>query len=999
MRPTPPTPRTPAALLTLAALCAASSFARAQTPPQAPPSATDTRTLYLSGHDKDDAVPWDFTVSAGDNANRPSTIKVPSNWELQGFGTFTYGNEVRRSGVPQITGHYKHSFTVPANWSGQRVYLVFDGSMTDTTALVNGTQAGPTHQGGYYRFKYDVSKLVKYGQDNLLEVSVDQESADPTVNNAERRADYWNYAGIFRPVYLEAMPQDCITHVAINATADGKLSASLIGLNDAASNALNLTLDCQILDADGNPVGDLFHGKQMTVDAQGEWNATLSGSLPNPKTWSAETPNLYTLQLSLKDPSGKTIHTVKQPFGFRTIEIRSGEGVANPGLFVNGQRILLKGADRHSFWPDSGRCLSFQNMKDDIAIMKAMNMNAVRCSHYPPDAAFLDFCDQQGMYVLDELGGWHQHYGDEVGHKLVKEMVDRDVNHPSILFWDNGNEGGWNNNLNDDFDKYDPQNRHVLHPWELFRGVDTKHYPSFALHQQKLAGPNVYFPTEMIHGLFDGGAGADLEEYWNATMKSPYGAGGFIWALVDEGVKRPDTGQIDTRGNQAPDGILGPYRQKEGSFYTIKQLWSPIMLSVKSSEILPEPGTLPDNFDGTLKLENRYSFTNTSQCTFQWELRSFKGDPGYSVTAKGTTSADVKPLSTGALHIDLPANWQKSDALAVRASDPQGNELWTFVWPTANINEYRNLILGPTLTDNSPPPHEDVHETDDTLTISNRNTIFIFDKKNGRLASIQSLTGDKATFPLTNGPRVVALPHPPAPPRAARGAAEQPPAPTPVPDATLASFSHKSDGATETITATYANGPLKTVTWTVKPSGELDLDATYSLTGPHDYFGLGFDLKDNSPGKTDNIHSFRWLGNGPYRAYANRLSGGSLNVWQTAYNDTITGFRDWIYPEFKGYYANVKWAQIHTSAGPIIISLNQDDLYLQLLTPSLPPPPPANISGHAYVNYPSAGLSILNAIPPIGSKFNGPESGGELGKPPVATGDYHISAKFLFGKS
>jgi hypothetical protein len=958
---------TTTALLTLAALLALPSLAHAQ----------ETQRLFLSGHDKADAVDWDFSISAGNNANKPSKIKVPSNWELQNFGTFSYGREIPRGQSPgQITGHYKHTFVLPASFANQRIFLVFDGSMTDTTVRINGKPAGPTHQGGYYRFKYDITALLQPGE-NTLEADVDQESANPSVNNAERRADYWNFAGIFRPVYLEALPKDCITQVAINATADGKLTANLTGFNTAASNALNLTIDGQILDADGKPTGEAFHAGKMAVDAQGEWTGSLSTSLANPKTWSAETPNLYTLQLSLKDASGKTLHTLKQPFGFRTIETKNIDP-ANPsapaGLFVNGQRVMLKGADRHSFWPDSGRCLSFDEMKADIAIMKQMNMNAVRCSHYPPDAAFLDLCDQQGMYVLDELAGWHQRYDDEVGHKLTKEMVERDVNHPSILFWDNGNEGGWNNNLNDDFAQYDPQKRSVLHPWELFRGIDTKHYPSYTALTQKLAAPNVYFPTEMIHGLFDGGAGASLEDYFNAMLASKVSAGGFIWALVDETVKRPDTGQMDTRGNQAPDGILGPYREKEGSFYTVKQLWSPIMLSVKSSAVLPEPITLPDTFDGTLQLENRYSFTNASQCSFNWELRNFatpsdKGsnDTGYTVTAKGTAKADLAPNAKGILKLDLPATWKSADALAVRANDPQGNELWTFVYPTPKLALYRNL--GRVLISADPIPPVTTAENDTTVNVTTAAGTLTFDKKTARLTSFKATDGKISS--LANGPRLVTTGD--------------------LPESTLTSFNY--DPAAHTITADFS-GPMKSIKWTIQASGFLTCDATYSLTGNHDYFGLGFDLPEKAPDNSPNVKSFRWLGNGPYRAWKNRITGGSLNVWQTAYNDTVTGYSGFVYPEFKGYYANVKWAQLTTTAGPITLSLNDDANFLQLLTPTQTEPA---LQGKTGVKFPSAGLSILHAIPPIGSKFNGPETGGPQGQPTPATGDYHASFSLFFG--
>ena len=204
----------------------------------------------------------------------------------------------------------------------------------------------------------------------------------------------------------------------------------------------------------------------------------------------------------------------------------------------------------------------------DVNLMKDMNMNAVRMSHYPPDQHFLDVCDSLGLFVLDELTGWQNKYDTIVGKKLVKEMVVRDVNHPSIIFWDNGNEGGWNTALDDQFKLYDPQNRVVLHPWEKFNGTDTRHYPDYNyVANSALYGNDVFFPTEFMHGNYDGGAGAGLEDFWNAIINHPYGAGGFIWVFADGGIRRVDQDStMDTANDSAPDGILGPHREKEGQF-------------------------------------------------------------------------------------------------------------------------------------------------------------------------------------------------------------------------------------------------------------------------------------------------------------------------------------------------------------------------------------------------------------------------------------------------
>jgi hypothetical protein len=263
-------------------------------------------------------------------------------------------------------------------------------------------------------------------------------------------------------------------------------------------------------------------------------------------------------------------------------------------------------------------------------------------------------------------------------------------------------------------------------------------------------------------------------------------------------------------------------------------------------------------------------------------------------------------------------------------------------------------------------------ENDTTLNVNSPAATFSFDKKTGRLSVVKDAKG--TVYSLANGPRLVTTGD--------------------LPESPLTGFTHEKTGLIgETVTATFS-GPLKSIKYTVGYNGWLSCTATYSLTGNHDYFGLGFDLPEKSADNTPQVSAFRWLGNGPYRVYKNRIPGGSLNVWQNTYNDTITGFSGFIYPEFKGYYANVKWAQITTTAGPITLALDDDNLFLQLLTPSQTD---AAMQGKTGVKYPAAGLSILHAIPPIGTKFNGPETGGPLGQPNTASGDYHASFSLFFG--
>ncbi len=446
---------------------------------------------------------------------------------------------------------------------------------------------------------------------------------------------------------------------------------------------------------------------------------------------------------------------------------------------------MLKGADRHSFWPDSGRCLSEKISHDDIALMKEMNMNAVRMSHYPPDAHFLDACDEMGMYVLDELAGWHAKYDDPTGHRLVGEMLARDVNHPSILFWDNGNEGGWNTNLDDDFAKWDPQKRGVIHPQATFRGLDNTHYPAYQAVVTKAAGPLPFFPTEMLHGLYDGGAGAGLEDYWNVMTQSKVASGGFIWAFLDEDVKRTDKGGIlDSKTNQAPDGIVGPYREKEASFYAIKQIWSPIVITQKGGEFA---------------VENRYAFLDAKDCSYSYELWNYKspGDPAAGHTVSASFKLQVDSIAPGKSGTLLPPRIAQSpapyDATAITVKDPAGRELWTYVWPADSVHDYRKL------PDQKAAASATASDSNGHITATAGDLVLVFDKSTGLLTTA---TRAGKNFSLINGPRFVSQSTANAAP--ARGGAAPPPAAAP-PEPKLTAIDLKINPATNDvlISATY----------------------------------------------------------------------------------------------------------------------------------------------------------------------------------------------------
>jgi predicted nucleic acid-binding Zn ribbon protein len=849
-------------------------------------------------------------------------------------------------------GLYRHKFAAPQDWAGKRVFLVFEGSMTDTTVKVNGQSAGPTHQGGFYRFKFDITDLLTFGEPNLLEVDVAKHSANESVNKAERTADFWVFGGIYRPVYLEVVPKQFIERVAINAQADGNFTADIILNGKEAADRL----EAQITDLSGNPVGKPF----STPLSAGL--VKLNSHLEHVRPWTAEAPNLYRVEFRLL-AGDKVLHTLTERFGFRTIEVRQGDGI-----YVNGKRVALKGVNRHSTWPDSGRCLSKQVHRLDIETIKDMNMNAVRMSHYPPDVEFLDLCDELGLYVLDELAGWHWHYDTPTGRKLAESLVTRDVNHPCVLFWDNGNEGGFNVALDEVFREFDPQKREVLHAWEAYRFINTAHYLEYDRAEVASQGaptrhgpteiyqewedtndPNkyIYMPTEMLHGLYDGGGGAGLADYWELMRKSPVLGGGFLWVLFDEGIKRLD-GTIDCASNQAPDGIVGPYREREASFYTIKEIWSPIVVT--------------RNVDNQLTIKNRYDFTNANECKLTWQLRRLRKpheqEAGSEILAEGTAALpDIAPGAVGTLALDLPSVLsQRADVLATTITDPHGRELWTWTWPLRMVHANRIIpkqhdVAAPTLVENAAE-----------LKITSGECTFTIDKQTGLLSGVERV-GQKFSF--GNGP--IATTGKP----------------------TFKSLTHKLNEGVLQVTANFNEG-FNQIGWSFRGENGVECNYIYPAEGQLDYFGVTFDYPEKF------IRGKKWLGYGPFRVWKNRRHGVNFNVWENKYNNTITGYSGWEYPEFKGCFAGVHWLRLDTEEGPITIAPGNPSTFVQVLTPEFPP---RELEGETKVNLPQCGIALLDAIPPVGSKFKTAATTGPHGRQSEAFDGYRSgSVRLYFGK-
>ncbi|MBN2274165.1 MAG: glycoside hydrolase family 2 [Bacteroidales bacterium] len=873
------------------------------------------QVLYLSGTDNENTVTWDFFCTGGRKCNVWTSIEVPSCWEQQGFGTYNYGRDYHTYGkkfrYADEQGIYRYDFQVPADWKDREIYIIFEGVMTDAEVFINGKSAGAKHRGAFYRFEYNITSLVKAGSVNQLEVNVSKMSDNKSVNHAERYADYWIFGGIFRPVYLESFPKAHIHRTAIIADAKGHFTMDLFPENIRNEHSMEVAI------LDGNKkVAALTRTKIKPGDSV----VRVFARVTDPLLWTAETPNLYTAEVRLSS-KGEILYTTSQRFGFRTVEVRPGDGI-----YINGTKIKMKGINRHCFWPETGRTLNYTINLMDVKLMREMNMNAVRCSHYPPDEEFLDLCDSLGLYVLDELAGWQNAYDTETGEKLVKEMVIRDVNHPSILFWSNGNEGGHNKDLDDDYARYDPSGRPVIHahhrPGNAFNHIDCNHYENYYSSGSILNDSLIYMVTEFLHCQEDGGGGAGLHDFWEQMLDAPRSGGGFLWALIDEGLVRTDMNNlIDVNRVNANDGVLGPHREKEGSFYAIREIFSPVYTGMKE---------MPDTFDGIMEVENRYAFINLNQCSFKIALVNFRkpweDQPGHITEFEKTIPGPIVPPGMkGQLNLDLPVDWKGYDAMLLTVCNPSGEAVYDRSWKTKGNLE----ILDP-FTEFENDNKTETTDGDSSITMSASGISAEFSKTTGRLIKLENRHGKGLLF--NNGPVLCS------------GSAR------------MKEIKQYKENDGNTVESLF-EGDLLYTKWKMHHNGWVSLEYEYSLEGDYPYAGISF----NYP--ASNIIGAKWFGKGPVRVWKNRMYGVNYDVWESLYNDTWTGQSPWIYPEFKGYFADVGWLELNTTEGKLLMISKEDDLFVRLFDFYA-------LSGEKpYPDLPVGDISMLDCIPPIGTKM------------------------------
>jgi beta-galactosidase len=526
---------------------------------------------------------WKFQYSASPAARpagfeRPAfddtpwaDIRVPGNWELQGFGTPIYSNsrypfaydprDPRAQRNDNPVGSYRTTFTVPPEWGGRRVLLHFAGVDSAFYVWVNGRRVGYSED-SRTPAEFDITPDVQGGA-NTLAVEVYRWSDGSYLEDQ----DMFRLSGIFRDVYLWSPAPRHIRDFEIRTTLDpggrnATLSTSLSVQNTGGSGA-SASVSVRLLDADGRDVGRTV-SQNIRVPAGAETRAALDLPVPAPRRWSVETPYLYTALLTLSDAAGQVLEVIPSHVGFRTVEIRGGR------LLVNGQAILVKGVNRHEHSPDLGHYVERSWMVRDIELMKQHNINAVRTSHYPNDPEWYDLCDRYGIYVLDEANVESHAYGLGPENRLandpawqpshvdrVARMVERDKNHPSVIAWSLGNEAGDGPNLAAAYQwtKKRDASRPVHYQGSTRTGGSNSDINSFFyitpadVEQRAKQRPTMpLIISEYSHAM--GNSSGGLKEYWDVFYAGTNAQGAFVWDWVDQGIRQPIPGPLRTDGDR-----------------------------------------------------------------------------------------------------------------------------------------------------------------------------------------------------------------------------------------------------------------------------------------------------------------------------------------------------------------------------------------------------------------------------------------------------------------
>lgn len=608
----------------------------------------------------------------GYNDSNWDDILVPGLWELHGYHDPVYLNvgyawRGHFKNTPPLVpfernhvGQYRKIVELPVNWKGKDIYIHIGSATSNVRLWVNGQEVGYSED-SKLEARFDLTDYVKPGK-NLIALEIFR-WCDGTYLEDQ---DFWRLTGLARDTYLFTREKLRIEDLRVVAGADGIADVKLSmtpGLTSATF---------EIKDADGKVVasGSIPVEKKHEETEEGDVLLQARLSVENPLLWTAETPNLYTLTVATYKGKNKTDETTIN-IGFRTIEIKNAQ------LLVNGKPVLFKGANRHEMNPYKGYIVSEEDMIQDIRIMKELNINAVRTSHYPNDPRWYDLCDKYGLYVIDEanIESHGMYYGEKSLAKdstwlhahltRIKRMVQRDFNHPSIITWSMGNEAGNGINFERAYEMLKAMDSSRPVQYERAEGawntdILCPMYFNLERSEKVVSNPEQTRPfiqCEYAHAM--GNSMGGFKEYWDLIRKYPTYQGGYVWDFVDQALRwEVDPEKYGTDHIYVYGGDFNDYDPSDNSFccngiIAADRSYHPHSYEVRYQHRSIHTSASPEQaLKGELSVYNEYFFIDLSRYAMHWKVEV----DGRSVLSGTETELEIAPQTTETVKIKLSEN-------------------------------------------------------------------------------------------------------------------------------------------------------------------------------------------------------------------------------------------------------------------------------------------------------------------------------------------------------
>jgi beta-galactosidase len=877
-------------------------------------------------------------------------IPVPSNWQMHGYGIPIYLNSRHPfpPNPPHIphnynpVGSYRRQFTMPKDWKDRRIFLHFDGVKSAFYLWINGMKVGYS-QDSMTPAEFDITKYLKSDK-NTIAVEVYRWSDGSYLEDQ----DMWRLSGIYRNVYLFATPQVHIRDFFVQTDLDDNYTDATLKIRPRISNYTDQdvegwTIEAQLYDPNKEPVlnepltrtvSSIINEKYPQRDTVKF--ALLEQKISNPMKWSDEFPNLYTLVMSLNDAEGKTIEAESCRVGFRKVEIKEGQ------LLVNGRSIKLFGVNRHEHDPDHGRAVPVSRMIQDIKLLKQNNINAVRTSHYPDDPTWYDLCDEYGIYLIDEANleshdlkgylsnvpGWHNAFVDR-----AIRMVERDKNHPSVIFWSLGNETGCGPNhaaMSAWIKDYDPT-RPIHYEGAAGNPVDYPYVDMISRMYARIpeiirlaTNPNDDRPMvlcEYAHAM--GNSVGNLKEYWDAIRTHKRLIGGFIWDWVDQGLhkKNPegqnfwayggDFGDNPNDGNFCCNGLVQPNRKPNPSLYEVKRVYQRI-------HVLPV-----DILAGKFHIYNEYDFLNLDFTDIKCELSA----DGRIIQRGTLPKLSLAPGAKRELQLNFTEpNFQPDTEYWIKilftlAQDTSwAKRGYILAWDQFKIPF--DVPQAPVIDSNTMPSLS-LNETAQNITITGDDFEIMFETESGALESF--VFNEKQLIASAPVPNFWRVPidndegnNMPKRLGVWRNAG---------PDRTVNSVKAEQLRPQVVRITTEADMPVGTNStyknvYTVYGTGDIIIDSNFAPHGDSLPKLPRFGMQMAVPARFNKL---TWFGRGPYENYWDRKTGAALGLYAGNVNELIHRY---VRPQENGNRSDVRWMALTdaNSVGLVAVGMPTIDI-------------------------------------------------------------------------